>query len=318
MKLWTEMHTALLVGRTGTVRAAANQLGIHRATVSRHIETLEERLGTRLFIRHADGYTPTQIGYEMIRAAEQADDAIETFMDFLATNSDDLTGTLRISAVSRAGWLVRPAMKLFSQQYPGVTVRFEPSTEIPKLELGEAHIAVHAGKKPTHPDYVVLPFFEFPVGIFAHREYVSENGLPETASDLLHHRFIGAREVFEEFGVFSRYGNFLTDANLVLESNSPTIVFDSILAGMGLGVASIPEAKMQPDLIEVLPQRDPLTAPVWITTHVDVHRTRMVSGFISSIKAVKKPLMIEMGIISEPVAEQLEPPAIDFAIMKQA
>lgn len=310
------MRTALLVGRTGTVRAAAQKLGIHRATVSRHIETLEERLGARLFIRHTDGYTPTHTGFEMLQAAEKADDAIETFMDFLDASSENLTGTLQISAVLRAGWLIRPAMKLFSRQYPGVTVRFQPGTEFPRLELGEAHIAVHVGPKPTHPDYVVIPFFEFPIGLFAHRDYVEEYGYPETLSELSAHRFIGSRAVFEDSGFIREYGNFITDSNLAFESNSPTIVFDSIVGGLGLGVASKPEALKQPELIEILPLQVPLTASVWITTHVDVHRTPLVAGFISSLKTVRKDLMIQPSLKKVQFAENKLLKEPDIALVK--
>ena len=35
------MRTALMVARLGTVKATAEALGVHRATVSRHVDTLE-------------------------------------------------------------------------------------------------------------------------------------------------------------------------------------------------------------------------------------------------------------------------------------
>jgi hypothetical protein len=45
MDKWTEIKTAYQVARLGTVSAAADVLGVHRATVIHHIDTLEAELG---------------------------------------------------------------------------------------------------------------------------------------------------------------------------------------------------------------------------------------------------------------------------------
>ena len=59
MDKWAELRTAYQVARLGTVSAAAEMLGFHRATVNRHIDVLEAALGARIFIRHARGYALT-------------------------------------------------------------------------------------------------------------------------------------------------------------------------------------------------------------------------------------------------------------------
>ena len=46
---WDEIRTAFQVARLGTVSGAADVLGVHHATVIRHIDALEKRLGVRLF-----------------------------------------------------------------------------------------------------------------------------------------------------------------------------------------------------------------------------------------------------------------------------
>ncbi|MFT4716508.1 MAG: DNA-binding transcriptional LysR family regulator, partial [Paracoccaceae bacterium] len=71
---WNEVHTALHVVRLGTLSAAAGYLGVHHATVIRHIDALEGRLGTKLFHRHPRGYTATEAGQELARVAGGAED----------------------------------------------------------------------------------------------------------------------------------------------------------------------------------------------------------------------------------------------------
>ena len=48
MDNWDEVRTAYQVARMGTVSGAADVLGVHHATVIRHIDALEIRLGAHL------------------------------------------------------------------------------------------------------------------------------------------------------------------------------------------------------------------------------------------------------------------------------
>ena len=67
MDNWDEIRTAYQVAQMGTVSGAAEVLGVHHATVIRHIDALEGRLGVKLFQRHARGYTATEAGEDLLR-----------------------------------------------------------------------------------------------------------------------------------------------------------------------------------------------------------------------------------------------------------
>ena len=69
MENWDEVKTAYQVARMGTVSGAADVLGVHHATVIRHVDALEQRLGVKLFQRHARGYTATEPGMDLRRAS---------------------------------------------------------------------------------------------------------------------------------------------------------------------------------------------------------------------------------------------------------
>jgi DNA-binding transcriptional LysR family regulator len=68
MDNWDEIRTAYQVARMGTVSGAAEVLGVHHATVIRHIDALEAALGAKLFQRHARGYTATEAGRTCCRS----------------------------------------------------------------------------------------------------------------------------------------------------------------------------------------------------------------------------------------------------------
>ena len=80
MDNWDEIRTAFNVARIGTVSGAAEVLGVHHATVIRHIDAIEKRLGVRLFQRHARGYTPTEAGTDLLRVAQATDDQLNQLM----------------------------------------------------------------------------------------------------------------------------------------------------------------------------------------------------------------------------------------------
>jgi DNA-binding transcriptional LysR family regulator len=69
MDNWDEIRTAYQVARLGTVSGAAEVLGVHHATVIRHIDALEAALGAKLFQRHARGYTATEAGQDLLSVA---------------------------------------------------------------------------------------------------------------------------------------------------------------------------------------------------------------------------------------------------------
>ena len=74
MDNWDEIKTAFQVAKHGTVSGAADSLGVHHATVIRHVDALEAKLGVKLFQRHSRGYTPTEAGDDLLLVAQATDD----------------------------------------------------------------------------------------------------------------------------------------------------------------------------------------------------------------------------------------------------
>jgi DNA-binding transcriptional LysR family regulator len=62
----------------------------------------------------------------------------------------------------------------------------------------------------------------------------------------------------------------------------------AILSGAGIGFMPLWDARHYPDLVQVLPPRDEWTAPLWLVTHVDLHRTMKVQTFTNFLKQEAK------------------------------
>ena len=107
---WDEIRTAYHVARLGTVSGAAEVLGVHHATVIRHIDALEDRLGSKLFQRHARGYTPTEAGNDLLLVAQTTDDQFTQLAGRIRGRGEEVTGELIVTTVSSLAGLIVPSL----------------------------------------------------------------------------------------------------------------------------------------------------------------------------------------------------------------
>ena len=108
--------------RTGGFAAAAAELNVTPAAVSRLVRLLEQRLGIALFDRHANRLTPTPAG-EAFRAG------LTPLLDRLARLTAEITatGAAQILTVGAGPsfavrWLI-PRLAAFTRRHPGIEVR---------------------------------------------------------------------------------------------------------------------------------------------------------------------------------------------------
>ncbi|MFO0513797.1 MAG: LysR family transcriptional regulator, partial [Rhodobacterales bacterium] len=47
-------------------------------------------------------------------------------------------------------------------------------------------------------------------------------------------------------------------------------------------------AQNDPDLVEIMPSRPEWEVPLWLVTHVDLHRTPKVQAFVAHIREAAK------------------------------
>ena len=110
MEHWNEVRSAYAVARLGTVSAAATELGVHRATIIRHINTLEASLGARLFQRHARGYTPTAAGLDLARVARTTREQLDQLAVRARGHESAVTGELIVTSIEMVSPLVTRAI----------------------------------------------------------------------------------------------------------------------------------------------------------------------------------------------------------------
>ena len=288
MDNWNEIRTAAYVARIGQVSGAAEVLGIHRATVHRHIDALEAALGAKLFLRHARGFTPTELGLELLRIADATDDQFATLKRSAGAHSDALSGQLVITALDVVASDIFRAVTSFRDEHPKVAVCIVGSGSILKLEYGEAHIAIRMGKRPDHPDNVVLPFRQHRMCLYASKDYAARYGVPKTEADFGAHRFIGPHSAKPRAKFLAWMLEKTPPEAIALRSDEPIITRDAILGGLGIGFLPEHVARRNGGLVMVQKPRADWVVGSWIVTHVDLHRSAKVQAFLKHLKEAIK------------------------------
>ena len=66
MMNWDDLRFLVVIGREGTLAAAARSLKVDQTTVARRLRALEESLGTPLFERSEGRWHPTPVGARVL------------------------------------------------------------------------------------------------------------------------------------------------------------------------------------------------------------------------------------------------------------
>ena len=287
MENWDEVRTAFQVARLGTVSGAAEVLGVHHATVIRHIDALEQRLGVKLFQRHARGYTATEAGQDLLQVAQATDDQFTQLSGRLRGRGSSVTGDLVITSLATFSPLLAPILADFQAEHPELTVRYLTGDRLFRLEYGEAHVAIRAGTAPDQPDNVVQPFMRQKLTLYASDKYVARHGTPTDEGDFANHFFVGHdAETRAPFNIWLRENVPLE--NIVYRTVDNRSMEDAIVAGAGIGFLPVSIAERYAHLTQVLEPRKEWAAPLWLVTHVDLHRTAKVQSFLTFLKSAVK------------------------------
>lgn len=284
MKNWDEVRTAFQVAQQGTVSGAAEVLGVHHATVIRHIDALEAQLGVKLFQRHARGYTATEAGEDLMRVAQTTDDQFGQLEGRIKGRGADVSGELVVTALGGFAPLVAPILADFQAAHPELLVRFLTGDRVFRLEYGEAHVAIRAGDGEVQPDNVVQKLAQLPAGLYAADRYVEKYGTPKDEADLVNHRFVGHDNPDSRAPFYQWLKTQVPRENVVFRSTSDRAVAAAIREGAGLGFLPVWDVDEGESLTQVLAPKQEWDVNVRLITHVDLHRTTKVQTFLSFLK----------------------------------
>lgn len=143
MDRWTEMELLVQTADLGSMSRAAEALGLSNAAASRHLSSLEKRIGAQLLQRSTRSLTLTEVGKDFYQTCKLV---LDSLRDAEAIASDTVlkpTGTLRVMAsLSFSVHHIAPLLKDYTHRYPNVRVHVEVANRYSDLIDNNIDVAI--------------------------------------------------------------------------------------------------------------------------------------------------------------------------------
>ncbi|MBT5075095.1 MAG: LysR family transcriptional regulator, partial [Rhodospirillales bacterium] len=224
------------VADCGGFAAAARDLSISPPAVTRAVALLEDRLGTRLFVRTTRSVRLTESGERFLadgrRILLELEEAEEAAVGIHAAPR----GELRITAPVLFGRIyVTPILGDYLDCYPMVNIQTLFVDRVVSLMDEGLEIAIRIGELPDSSLTAIRVGLVRRV-MFASPEYIKTNGLPKRPEDIANHQLIKSTSVetsqewaFQENGV-----PLSVRAEPRLRMNTNDAVIELALRGWGI------------------------------------------------------------------------------------
>lgn len=228
------------IAREGSLRAAAARLGLQPSTVSHQLKSLEQQIGTPLFVRTTRKVTLTDAGRELYRGTGPAYEQLGNAVDSAREVSNVVRGNLRITLPEFAyEMIIAHRLADFCQRYPEISLEFNVTEAFVDIVEREFHAGIRLGDR-IDPDMIsvrLLP--QLGLSVFASHAYLDSHGTPQTPFDLPKHNCIRYR--YQQSGRFAPWtfsgpdGDYdvAVTGNLVV--NTLPSLASQVRQGLGLG-----------------------------------------------------------------------------------
>ncbi|WP_404342026.1 LysR family transcriptional regulator [Pseudoalteromonas mariniglutinosa] len=286
---WQDLKVAYEVARLGTLTAAAESLGVHHSTVLRRINNLEASLNTRLFHRHARGYSVTESGAKLFATAKLINSELERLHNDIIAADSALRGSLLLTTVSGFMDILSGVCEQFQNLHPQVQLEVILDQNRLRLDHGQAHIAVRAGPRPDEGDYIAQHLAQLSSGFYVAKSYVAKYGLPKTLQQLEQHSFVsGVAGYNGKVPYFAWVDAHIATTQVKLRVSETSEATRAIVKGLGIGGIQHDIAAQYTNLVPVMASELSWPTDLWLVTHHLVHRTAKVQAFSQLLKAYFK------------------------------
>ncbi|MNZ65182.1 HTH-type transcriptional regulator DmlR [compost metagenome] len=267
-----DLNAALILVRIvdkGSFTAAARELGMTKATVSRRIAELEQRLGVRLLYRSTRQLTLTEAGEQYYLRCSKAVEELTQAELMLSASQQEVTGTLKLAVPIETGQLVVGRLVAnFLQAYPGLRVDLELTNRVVDpinegldaiVRIGDMSDSNLAARRLWSSDRVLC----------ASPAYLANNPPITRPEDLLLHERVAVSSGFlSSHWCFEAEGReVLVDPRSRFQVNNITCAREAAKAG--LGIAALPvmichEELVSGALVALLPGWQQPRVPIYL------------------------------------------------------
>ncbi|MFO0549200.1 MAG: LysR family transcriptional regulator [Polyangiaceae bacterium] len=235
------LETSELLAFTRTVDAkslsrAALELGVPRATISRRLARLEERLGVRLLRRTTRALVLTEAGDDFYRQARLVLEAAERAEESVRRADDTVRGILRVTVPPIGDPTFHRMLCDFAAKFPEVRLHVSFTTRWVDLAREGYDVAIRAGSE-LGPGLIARTLRRQTLIAVAAPSYLVKHGTPTSIRDLAKHRCLGG---FARGELPQSQWPTLSGGSVAIEaalaSNDVLLLREAALSGLGIAM----------------------------------------------------------------------------------
>lgn len=249
----------------GTFTAVAEKFRLSPPMISKHIKSLEKRVGNSLLNRTTRQQHLTEAGENYYRKCKDILKQISWIEEDTQINANEPGGKLKVSAPVWYGMsTLAPAIAEYLSEYPSVDIELELSDRYVDPVSEGYDIVIRIGQLDDSsmvarklPDYELI--------ICASQKYIDERGKPRHPDDLVNHECLYFSSWVAQGGwrqLNKQIGRHMLPR---LTTNNQQVIRQAALRGIGLIMMPLnllEEDIKKGDLIEVLTDYKPPSKPV--------------------------------------------------------
>jgi DNA-binding transcriptional LysR family regulator len=243
MERFKTMESFVRVVRAKSFSTAARELGLSRALVTKHVQSLEEHLGARLLNRTTRTLALTEIGAEYYdfccRILGEIEDEERTLRDL----QKEPRGSLRVlSPKSFANLHMCDAVAAFASRYPDIRVNFvldDSSLHAINLVTQGYDVAVRLSAIEDST-LVARKLATLKWVTCASPEYLKHHGKPQTPKDLADHNCLTHMTLGADRQWHFEHGKHSVDVKVQGTFTANSVIALLHAARTGIGIAVLP------------------------------------------------------------------------------
>lgn len=184
-----------------SLSAAARELAVSTAAVSKRLAQMEQRLGLALVHRTTRRMSLTPEGELVLEHARRLQAELDDLDRLLGGSRDQPRGLLRVNATLGFGRShVGPVTSRFARQHPQVEVQLQLSVLPPPITDDSWDVCIRFGAPPESRVVARLLVHNRRL-LCASPAYLAVQGVPRVPADLVRHNCIGIRQGQEAYGL---------------------------------------------------------------------------------------------------------------------
>lgn len=182
------MEVFIEVARTGSFAAAARNLGMSRAAVTKHVARLEDLLGARLLNRTTKQVGLTEAGLMASTSGRQLLERYDAIEADVRESTRTPRGVVRVGTPPAFGtYHMVPLVAAFAERHPDIQVVLSLDTGDANLVAQGLDLSVRITLELEDASHVAQPLAKAPQLLVASPDYLARHGVPRTLADLSRH-----------------------------------------------------------------------------------------------------------------------------------